>query len=636
MLTYTEILEKYWGHAAFRSLQEDIIRSVAADKSDALALLPTGGGKSVCFQVPALAQEGICLVISPLIALMNDQVANLKSKGIKAYSLGGKIRIGELDRILDECVYGEVKFLYLSPERLRSELVRERVKKMKVNLLAIDEAHCVSQWGYDFRPDYLLIHEIREWIPDTPCLALTASATERVIADIQDKLQLKKPRLFRKSFFRDNLSLFVVHTEKKADYLLKVVRKNPGCGLVYVSSRKDAKVVADLLTNNGIPSDYYHAGLSAAERSLKQEQWINDITRVMVCTNAFGMGIDKADVRFVVHWGISSSLEAYYQEAGRAGRDGLKSFAVALINQADLDRLSQSVEESFPGKEVVKKVYSLLGSFYQVAYGSGLEVYKDFDLADFAKFCKLPPRTVFHALEILKNDGFILLTEAFFQPSRVFFQMTQSKLHEFQVFNPQFESLLKLVLRSYAGLFDEYVKVDEWMLAKKLNITVESLRKTFQLLAQMNVLDYSEQSDKPQIAFATERLTESNFHISKAAYEDRRDVIQSQVNAMVGYGTEQKDCRFELICKYFDETETQRCGHCDNCLEHYKGQQLSREEVVGLICELLVGKELNTEELKHHHSLRFHDKMVDEALVWLLGQEQLERTELGSFKLANL
>lgn len=631
MLSYTDILEKYWGHASFRPLQEEIIRTVVERKSDALALLPTGGGKSVCFQVPALVQEGICLVISPLIALMNDQVTNLRSKGISAYSLSGSLRIGEIDRILDECIYKEVKFLYLSPERLQTELVQERIKKMKVNLLAIDEAHCVSQWGYDFRPSYLTIHEIRELLPGVPCLALTASATARVITDISDKLRLVNPQLFRKSFFRENLSLFVVHSEKKADYLLKVVRKNPGSGLVYVGSRKEAKVVADLLVSNGIQSDYYHAGLSPVERNKKQQQWLTNQCRVMVCTNAFGMGIDKADVRFVVHWGISSSLEAYYQEAGRAGRDGQKSYAVALVNQSDLDRLTLSLDEAFPDKELVKRIYNLLGSYYQVAYGSGKDVYKDFDLADFSKFCKTPPRVVFHCLEILKNDAFVYLSEAFFQPSRVLFQMQQSKLYEFQVFNPRFEALLKLVLRTYPGLFDEYVKIDEWMLAKKLSITVESLRRTFQVLAQMNVLDYSEQSDKPKIAFTTERLHESNFHISRVAYEDRKEVMQNQVNAMSNYCIESKDCRFELICRYFDEVETQVCGHCDNCLENLKGRQYSKEEVIEKILILLNVEPHSAEQLKQHVSLRFHDKLVDGALVWLIAQEQICLNSQNSF-----
>ncbi|MES2628235.1 MAG: RecQ family ATP-dependent DNA helicase [Bacteroidota bacterium] len=633
LLSYTEILEKYWGHPSFRALQEDIIHAVAGEKRDVLALLPTGGGKSVCFQVPALAQEGICLVISPLIALMNDQVDNLKSRGIHAYSLGGKFTIGELDRILDECVFGQVKFLYLSPERLQSDLVRERITRMKVNLLAIDEAHCISQWGYDFRPQYLQISEIRKLIPGVPCLALTASATAKVAADIAEKLELMSPVVFRKSFFRDNLSLFVVDTEKKADYLLKVVKKNPGSGLVYVNSRKDAKVLADLLKNNGVSSDHYHAGLSAVERSTKQQDWIAGKTRVMVCTNAFGMGIDKADVRFVVHWGMSSSLEAYYQEAGRAGRDGNRSFAVSLMNPSDLDRLKNAVEEAFPEKEVVKRIYSMLGSYYQLAYGSGLGVYKDFDLATFAAYCKLPPRTVFNGLQILKNDALVDLTESVFQPSRVLFLQNSTKLYEFQVFNPKFDPLIRLILRSYGGMFDEYIKIDEWMLARKLSVTVDSLRAQLRLLAGMQVIDYAEQSDKPQLAFLTERLVENNFHISKAAYEDRKLVMENQLNAVIAYCEEKKACRFERICNYFDEPEIARCGHCDNCLEFFKGQQLSTEEIIKKILELLSEEALTVDELKHHISLRFHEKQVDEGLQWLFGQEQVRRGIAGKIEL---
>lgn len=633
MLSYTDILQKYWGHASFRSLQEEIVRSVADAKQDTIALLPTGGGKSVCFQVPALAMDGICLVISPLIALMNDQVENLKQRGIKAYALAGKLQRNEIDRILEECVAGQVKFLYLSPERLKSEILQERIRRMKVNLLAIDEAHCVSQWGYDFRPDYLTIHEIRALIPDVPCLALTASATSRVIEDIADKLKLKDHAVFRKSFFRDNLSLFVVNSEKKADYLLKVVYKNPGSGLVYVSSRKDAKVVADLLVNNGVKADHYHAGLPAVERARKQQLWIADQIRVMVCTNAFGMGIDKANVRFVIHWGISSSLEAYYQEAGRAGRDGDRSFAVALVNQSDMVRLEASVDEAFPDKELIKSIYSLLGSYFKTAYGSGEGLFRDFDLGDFAKYVKQPAKTVFHALEILKNDGFIQMSEAFFQPARVMFMMNDRRLYEFQVFNPKFEALLKIILRSYAGLFDDYVKIDEWMLAKKLSVTVESVRAALKHLDQLQVLTYIEQSDKPQIAFATERLQENNFRISKAAYEERKEVISAQVDSVLNYTSDKDSCRFGVICSYFDEPDTQRCGHCDNCLEYAKGEQLDREEVVKRICALLSSSQLSLDELKQHPELRFHTVMVDEAIGWLLGQEKILMNEQGLFSL---
>lgn len=614
-------------------MQEEIVRSIVEDKSDTIALLPTGGGKSVCFQVPALAMEGICLVISPLIALMNDQVDQLRSLEISAYSLAGELAFAEIDRILDKCVRGEVKFLYLSPERLQTKLIQERVSQMKVCLLAIDEAHCVSQWGYDFRPSYLNILEIRRYIPGVPCLALTASATIRVVDDISDKLQLDVPKIFRKSFFRENLSLFLLHTEKRGDYLLKVLNKNPGSGLVYVSSRKDAKVVADFIVQHGFSADYYHAGLKAHERALKQKQWIENKTRVIVCTNAFGMGIDKPDVRFVVHWGMSSSLEAYYQEAGRAGRDGKKSFAVALVRDGDLDQIRESVVESFPEKALIKRVYSLLGSYYQTAYGSGKEVFKSFDISDFAKYCKFPPKQVHNSLEILKQDGFILLNDAFFQPSRILFLMGQKRLYEFQVFNPKFEPLLKLLLRSYSGVFEELVRIDEWMLARKLDITVDFLRAQLRHLSQLEVIEYSEQHDESQIAFATERLVENNFQISEVAYEQRRQVMQAQVNSVLDYAADKNKCRFQMICEYFDEEDSPLCGHCDHCLENLKDRQLSKEEVQESILNLLKFKEMTASELKHHADLRFHDEMVDEMLSWLLGQEMVALDENRRFVL---
>ncbi len=631
MLGYTDILEKYWGYTSFRPLQLEIIEAAATHNEDVIVLLPTGGGKSVCFQVPALAKPGICVVISPLIALMNDQVANLQSKGIKAVSLGGNLNFRELDRLLDLCVYGDVKFLYLSPERLQSELVQERLKRMKVNLLAIDEAHCISQWGYDFRPSYLQIKEIRSLLPGVPCMALTASATNRVIDDIAANLEFKKPKIFKQSFYRPNLSLFVQHTEQKADYLFKVLKKNPGSGLVYVQSRKDTKVLAELIKGHGYQADFYHAGLTAVERQARQQSWLQGKTRVMVCTNAFGMGIDKADVRFVIHWGMTSSLEAYYQEAGRTGRDGQKSFAVALVNQSDIDRLGQLVEESFPEKDVVKRVYSLLGSHFQLAYGSGMMVFKDFDVAAFSSFCKLPPKTVHHCLEILKHNGFILLNEAYWQPARVNVLMNQTKLYEFQVFNPKFEPLLKLLMRSYAGLFDDFVPIDEWMLAKKLNCTVELLRKNLNHLQQLNVIDYAWPTEKPQLAFATERLREDNFHLSPVAYENRKAVMQNQVDGILGFLASTDACRFELICRYFDEQETEACGHCDNCLNKSRGNQLSSEEIADEINKLLQERPHTAQELKAVKKLRFHDAQVDEVLQWMLGQESLKVNKEGKF-----
>jgi len=450
------ILKQYWGHDSFRPLQEEIIQSVL-EKRDTLALLPTGGGKSICFQIPAMMLPGICIVVTPLIALMKDQVQHLKDIGIQAVAIYSGLKSREVDIILDNCIFGQIKFLYLSPERLYSELVQERIKHMPVNLFAIDEAHCISQWGYDFRPPYLQLGKLKELHPDVPFLALTATATTAVIADIQDKLQFKQNNVFVKSFLRDNLGYMALEEENKAGRMIRIIQKLGGSGVVYVRNRRETQEVARYLVNIGISADFYHAGLLGKERDSKQEAWMQNRTRVIVATNAFGMGIDKPDVRFVIHLDIPESLEAYYQEAGRAGRDGKKAFPVLLYQQGDKDRLLKNVKLSFPSVAFIQQVYHHLCNHFQIPYGAGEGLTFDFDVVAFIKKYKIETIPTLSALKFLEKDGWLAVSEAVFIPSRFKFEVNHQELYKIQVQYERYDKLIKAILRSYGGVFDDYI-----------------------------------------------------------------------------------------------------------------------------------------------------------------------------------
>lgn len=463
------ILRKYWGYGAFRPLQENIIQSVLAGR-DTLALMPTGGGKSICFQVPALAQDGICIVVTPLIALMKDQVENLKERGITAVAIYSGMRKREVDIALDNCIYGPVKFLYLSPERLTSEMVRERIRHMRVNLFAIDEAHCISQWGYDFRPPYLQLSDLRELHPDVPYLALTATATPDVVTDIQEKLGFRNGVVLKKSFYRENLAYMVLHEEDKQRRMLRIIRKLGGSGIVYVRNRRETQETARFLVNEGISADFYHAGLPSEERTAKQDNWKAGHTRVIVATNAFGMGIDKADVRFVIHLEPPDSLEAYYQEAGRAGRDGKKAHAVLLYQDADLTQLKKNFQDSFPSVASIRKVYQYLGNYFQLAYGAGENLTLDFDIGEFCQRYQLETIPVLNALKFLERDGWVLLTESVYLPSRIKFEVPPDELYKFQVENQQLDGFIKMILRAYGGAFDHYIPIREQELSRKFGL----------------------------------------------------------------------------------------------------------------------------------------------------------------------
>jgi len=565
-----EVLKQYWGHTAFRPMQLDIIRSVL-DGKDTMALLPTGGGKSVCFQVPALVKEGICIVVSPLVALMKDQVENLKAKGINAVAIYAGMGKREIDILLDNCIYGPVKFLYLSPERLLSDLVRTRISYMNVNLFAIDEAHCISQWGYDFRPPYLQLASLRELHPDVPFIALTATATQFVRQDIIEKLVLKDPAVFVQSFARKNLSYVVFDLEDKYKKLVGIIKNVKGSGLVYVRNRRETVEVAQFLKRNGITADFYHAGVESKLRSEKQEAWKKNKIAVMVATNAFGMGIDKPDVRFVVHLDLPESLEAYYQEAGRAGRDEQRSFAVLLANESDRVALKAKYTDSFPSVEEIKKTYHYLGSYYQLAYGAGEGVSFSFDLADFCKKFKLGVIKTMGAMKFLEHDGYLTLSENIFLPSRILFTAGNEDVYRFQIENSGYDPLIKTMLRSYGGLFDHYGAIVESDIATKIGVSYHDVVRLLNNLQDQGLLSYLPKSDQPQLQFLLARVDQLHLDTDVKYIELRKKIQAEQISAVLSYAATPV-CRSIQLLAYFDEPNAEKCGVCDICLAEKKNE----------------------------------------------------------------
>jgi ATP-dependent DNA helicase RecQ len=569
----TEILKHYWGFNSFRPSQEEIIQSVL-NGQDTLALLPTGGGKSLCFQIPALVREGICIVVSPLIALMKDQVENLKIRGINAVAIYAGMGKREIDILLDNCIYGKIKFLYLSPERLLSAIVKERISYMNVNLIAVDEAHCISQWGYDFRPPYLQISALREIHPGVPVIALTATATQFVREDIAAKLELREPKIFVQSFSRKNLSYVVFDLEDKYHKLLAVINNVKGSGLVYVRNRRETAEVALFLKRNQVAADFYHAGLDREERFRKQEEWKRNKIRIMVATNAFGMGIDKPDVRFVVHLDLPESLEAYYQEAGRAGRDGKRSFAVLLANKSDQSALQSKYTDSFPSVEEIRKTYHYLGSYFQLAYGAGEGLNFSFDLADFCKRYQIGVIKTMSALKFLEHDGYITLSDNIFLPSRILFTAGNEDVYRFQIENAGYDPLIKTILRSYGGMFDHYVKINENEIAKKLGISFNDVLRMLSNLQAQGLLSYLQQSDQPQLQFIRARVDLLHLDTDVKYIALRRKIQLEQINAVLHYaGT--AVCRSIQLLTYFDEPNAAKCGFCDVCLAEKREEDLS-------------------------------------------------------------
>ncbi len=632
-MTLQQILTKYWGFSGFKPLQEDIINSVMAG-NDTLALLPTGGGKSLCFQVPAMARDGLCLVVSPLIALMKDQVESLKRKNIKAIAVYSGMTAEQIDIALDNAVFDkEVKFLYVSPERLITDLFRERLKRMKVNLLAVDEAHCVSQWGYDFRPPYLKIAEIREYLPGVPLLALSATATPQVVKDIQQKLVFKKNNFIQGSFERKNLSYFIRKEEDKQEVLLRIIRKVKGSGIVYVRNRKKTKLIADFLNKNRIGADFYHAGLDHRTRDVVQKNWTMGLKQVIVATNAFGMGIDKPDVRFVVHIDLPDSIESYFQEAGRAGRDGRKSFAVLLYENSDIIDLYQHFESSYPDKEIIKSVYTFLCNYFQLAMGTGRDSSFVFNINQFSEHYNLSPSVAYNSIKFLEKEGYVALSETFNEPSKLHFLPNKNDLYKFQLQNPRYDNFIKLILRSYTGVFNDFVKIDENELARHANLTTEQTLSMLKDLASKNVLKYSQRSDLPYIFFTSERQETRDILLSDENYALLKENALKRMEAMTDFISGSAKCRSRFLLEYFGETDTKRCGICDVCQKRNDLglTEMEFDKIVDQIRPLLQGKAM---ELKEIISLvkGVTDEKLTKVLQWLTDNDKITLEEGGKYR----
>ena len=604
-------------------MQEEIINSVL-DGKDTLALLPTGGGKSICFQVPTMARKGLCIVVTPLIALMKDQVENLKKKGIKAVAIYSGMRVNEMEQTINNCMFGDVKFLYLSPERLETDRIKQNIEKMNVSLLAVDEAHCISQWGYDFRPSYLNINLIKIYIPNVPVLALTATATANVAADIQDKLNFREPNLFQQSFERKNLTYVVQFEEDKLNRLLKIINNLKGSGIVYLRSRKRTVEVADFLKKNNISAGFYHAGLDRLSRDVRQNSWISGETNVMVSTNAFGMGIDKPNVRFVVHMDIPDSLEAYFQEAGRAGRDGKNAYAVLLYEKADILELKQFLITQYPEIKVIKQIYQAMGNYFQLAIGSGRDQSFDFDINGFCSSYNLSFQAVMHSLKFLEKEGYLLLHEMTDSDSKIFFKTSKEDLYKFQVENAKYDKFIKILLRSYSGLFTEFVKINEEDIARRTNLKREAIERQLAQLEKFNILIYQKKKSKPQVIFLTERIDSKNLYISDETYKIRKKTAEERLNAVINYIQNDNKCRSIQLLKYFDEKQSKRCGKCDVCIERNKIElsELEFDTVVKKIKPALLESPLTIEEIASLIPDVNDDKII-KVVQWLLDNDKL-------------
>jgi len=568
-----DILRQYWGYNEFRPLQEDIIRSVVSG-NDTLALLPTGGGKSLCFQVPGMYLSGICVVVSPLIALMKDQVENLKRRGIPATAIFSGMTYSAMDAALDNCIYGKTKFLYVSPERLKAPMFIERLKKMSVNLLAIDESHCISQWGYDFRPPYLAIAEIRQYLREAPVLALTATATPEVVADIQEKLGFQAQNVFRKSFSRPNLVYAVLEEEDKLRKLSDLLRASQGSAVVYVRNRKRTRLIAEYLEQQGFSARYYHAGLDMDTRNGQQEDWIRNGYRVIVATNAFGMGIDKPDVRLVVHMDLPDTLEAYFQEAGRAGRDEKKAYAMMLYSKSDLLELEKNFEDSYPPLEVIKRCYEAIGNYLELAEGSGEHQTFSLELGPLFHKFQLSAPVFFQSIRFLERSGYMSFSETDAAFAKVFFHnddIDERSLNETEAM------LIRTILRSYEGVFDQFTRIDEKQLSAKLGIPPEDVLKMLAKLHRMDVLAFSPQKTGFTVTYLQPRTPVRLLNIPKEAYRIRRKVAAEKLHSVIRYVSRTDKCRSRLLLEYFDEKETAACGQCDVCRNNLGNQEADLE-----------------------------------------------------------
>jgi ATP-dependent DNA helicase RecQ len=568
-----EILKEFWGYTSFRPLQENIIESITKG-NDVLALLPTGGGKSLCFQVPALAMDGICIVITPLIALMKDQVGQLKKRGVNAVAIYSGLNKREIDIALDNCVFGHNKFLYLSPERLLTDIFIERVKRMKVSMIAVDEAHCISQWGYDFRPSYLQISELRILLPNVPFIALTASATEKVKKDIVDKLALRDVKIFQKSYERKNLSYSALYVEDKEKKMLEILKNVKGSSIIYVRSRRGASDISAILQKNRINADFYHAGLNNDEREVKQNRWISGELRVIVSTNAFGMGIDKPDVRSVIHYELPENPESYYQEAGRGGRDEMKAYAVLLYQENDIRILRDKISRAYPPIDFIRRVYQSLANFLKIAVGSSSLQSFDFDLSEFEKLYDLPRTETYYALKRLEAEGFIQLNESFYSPSAIMMSLSGEDLYKFQIAQAALDPFIKNILRMYGGgLYNNFVTINENDISTQMQIPTFEVMRLLQHLDKLNVLTYSQRKDKPQITFLTPRHDAVKLPLDLKKIEGRKNNDVEKSEAVIAYIRQKERCRSMVLLEYFGEIVNHNCGICDVCVDKRKEKE---------------------------------------------------------------
>ena len=591
-----DVLREHWGYDSFRPKQEEIVLA-ALDGKDVLAILPTGGGKSVCFQVPALMSQGIAIVVTPLIALMKDQVDRLRRMGVSATAIHSGMSYTQIDNALDNCVYGDVKFLYVAPERLATEAFRLRVQRMKVSLLAVDEAHCISQWGYDFRPSYLRIAELHQHLKDVPVLALTASATEMVAKDIMHHLGFQEPNILRSSFARPNLSYAVRHTDDKQEQLLRVINNVGGSGIVYMRSREGCEQLCETLRNQGISASYYHAGLPHAERSMRQEEWTSGKVRVMVATNAFGMGIDKADVRFVVHFTMCDSLESYYQEAGRAGRDGQRSYAVLLSSSDDSSKITKRFDAEFPPLDEVKSIYEKICDFVQVAVGDGLYASFIFNIHEFCRRERIYIGKVRAAINLLEQNDYLTLTEEMENPARIHFCISRDELYRIRVGRNELDHIIRIILRLYNGVFTEFRPIDERSIASASGYTIERVKELLKRMWQLRIIRYIPANSSPMLFFNEERLPTKDLYISPETYVHRKELMAERFENMLHYAEQQTECRSVVLQRYFGDTEASACGTCDVCLATKRREKSDGKALSESILHLLSREPMNVKEL---------------------------------------
>ena len=624
MNKYQEILKQYWGYDSFRDLQEEIITSIGEGK-DTLGLMPTGGGKSITFQVPALAQEGICIVITPLIALMKDQVQNLRKREIKALAIYSGMTRQEILTALENCIFGNYKFLYISPERLDTEIFRTKLRSMKVSMITVDESHCISRWGYDFRPAYLKIAEIRELLPEVPVLALTATATPEVVTDIQARLKFREGNVFRMSFERKNLAYIVRKTDNKTKEIPYILQRISGSAIIYVRNRRRTKEITELLMNEGITADFYHAGLDNAVKDLRQKRWQSGEVRVMVATNAFGMGIDKPDVRIVLHLDLPDSPEAYFQEAGRAGRDGEKAYAVILYSKSDKTTLHKRVVDTFPDKEYILNVYEHLQYYYQMAMGDGFQCIREFNLEEFCRKFKYFPVPVDSALKILTQAGYLEYTDEQDNSSRILFTIRRDELYKLREMGKEAEALIQSILRSYTGVFTDYAYISEESLAIRTGLTRQQIYNILVTLTKRRIVDYIPRKKTPYIIYTRERLELRFLHIPPSVYEERKARYEARIKAMEEYVTTENICRSRMLLRYFGEKNEHNCGQCDVCLSKRATDNLSEksyEEVKRQILNLLSHSPLTPAETADQIKAEKED--IGQVIRYLLDEGELK------------